>query len=248
VAQVLQASLLPPSLPVIPLLETAARYVAFGRGMEVGGDFYDLFSAGRGAWVFALGDVCGRGPEAAVVTGSIRHALRSAALDVRQPGRLLAVANEALLREHGDPQLFSTLLCGILRPQADTVRLSLANAGHPPPILVRADGAVEVPRNGDTVVGAFENVSYSSRLLTLHPGDVLVAYTDGITEARREGELFDEHRVAEVVRAARELPVEEIADRIIGAVRDFAGHEPNDDLALIALRVLGRDGRASRGP
>jgi PAS domain S-box-containing protein len=239
VARVLQASLMPPSLPVIPGLEAAARYVAFGAGAEVGGDFYDLFSVGRGAWVFALGDVCGRGPEAAVVTGSIRHALRSAALDVRHPGRLLGIANEVLLRDHSDPQLFSTLLCGILRPQSTTVRLALANAGHPPPILVRADGSVEVPHNGDTVVGVFENVEYSSRLLNLHPGDIFVAYTDGITEARRDGELFEEHRVAEVVREARDYPIEEIADRIIAAVRDFAGHEPNDDLALIALRVLG---------
>jgi PAS domain S-box-containing protein len=247
VARVLQASLMPPSLPNIPGMEAAARYVAFGSGMEVGGDFYDLFSVGRGAWVFALGDVCGRGPEAAVVTGSIRHALRSAALDVRQPGRLLGIANEVLLRDHSDPQLFSTLLCGILRPQSTTVRLALANAGHPPPILVRADGSVEVPHNGDTVVGVFENAQYSSRLLTLHPGDIFVAYTDGITEARRDGELFEEHRVAEVVREARDYPIEEIADRIIEAVRDFAGHEPNDDLALIALRVLGRGERAAPG-
>jgi PAS domain S-box-containing protein len=237
VARVLQNSLMPPSLPDIPGIELAARYVAFGSGMEVGGDFYDVFSAGRGAWVIALGDVCGRGPEAAVVTGSIRHTLRSAALEVRQPGRLLAVANEVLLTDGSDVHLFATLLCAILRPQVRGARIALANAGHPPPIVVRADGRVELPRNGDTIIGVFENAQWSSRSLVLNDGDILVAYTDGLTDARRDGEFFGEERLAEVVRDARERPVEEIADRVIEAVRAFAGQQPSDDLALIALRV-----------
>jgi serine phosphatase RsbU (regulator of sigma subunit) len=118
------------------------------------------------------------------------------------------------------------------------MRLALANAGHPPPILLRTDGTVEIPPNSDTIIGAFEDAQWSSRSLTLHPGDVLVAYTDGITEARREGELFGEERLVAVVLAARDRPTEEIADRIIAAVRAFAGHEPSDDLALIAMRVL----------
>jgi PAS domain S-box-containing protein len=237
VARALQASLMPPSLPTIPGIELAARYVAFGDGMEVGGDFYDVFSVGRSAWVFALGDVCGRGAEAAVVTGSIRHTLRSAALEVRQPGRLLSVANEVLLRDNNEVHLFATVLCGIVRPHGGGARIALANAGHPPPILVRADGAVEMPTNGDTIIGVFEDASWSTRSLALHDGDLLVAYTDGITEARRQGELFGPERLAAVVQALRDRSIEEIADRVIAGVRDFAGHEPNDDLALIALRV-----------
>jgi PAS domain S-box-containing protein len=237
VAQVLQASLMPPSLPTIPGIELAARYVAFGAGMEVGGDFYDVFNVGRGAWLFALGDVCGRGAEAAVVTGSIRHTLRSAALEIRQPGRLMAVANDVLLLDRSDSSLFATLLCGILRPQAQGARIVLANAGHPPPIVVRADGGVEMPRHGDTIIGAFENLTWASRSLILRDGDLLVAFTDGITEARRDGELFGPERLAAVIRAGRDRPIEEIADRVIEAVRAFAGHEPSDDLALIALRV-----------
>jgi PAS domain S-box-containing protein len=238
VARVLQASLMPPSLPVIPGLEVAARYVAFGSGLEVGGDFYDLFSAGRGAWVFALGDVCGRGPEAAVVTGLIRHALRSAALEVRQPGRLLGLVNEVLLSDAADSHLYSTLLCGFLRPNASSVRLALANGGHPPPIVVRAPGTVEVPHNRDTVIGAFNDLSWSSRQLTLNVGDILVAYTDGITESRRDGELFGERRIAQVVLETSAQSIEDIADAIIDAVREFAGHEPMDDLALMAMRVV----------
>jgi PAS domain S-box-containing protein len=240
VAQILQASLMPPSLPEIPGIEVAARYVAFGAGLEVGGDFYDLFSVGRGAWVFALGDVCGRGSEAAVVTGLIRHTLRSVALDVRQPGRLLAVANAVLLGEAEESLLFSSLLCGVLRPHAQSVSLTLANAGHPPPIIVRADGTLQVPPNSDTVIGVFEDQSWSTRQLTLYEGDVVCAYTDGIAEARRDGELFGEARIVEVVTAARHQPVEEIADRLIEAVREFAGHEPTDDLALIAFRIGSR--------
>jgi PAS domain S-box-containing protein len=237
VAQVLQASLMPPSLPAIPGIELAARYVAFGAGMEVGGDFYDVFSVGRRAWLFALGDVCGRGAEAAVVTGSIRHTLRSAAPEVRQPGRLMAVVNDVLLIDDNESHLFATVLCGILRPNASGVRLALANAGHPPPIVVRADGSIEMPRHGDTIVGAFADLRWATRTLVLHHGDLLVAYTDGITEARRQGELFGAERLAVVVQAARDRPIEEIADRVIEAVRAFAGHEPSDDLALIALRV-----------
>jgi PAS domain S-box-containing protein len=237
VAQVLQASLMPPSLPTIPGLEVAARYVAFGAGLEVGGDFYDLFSAGRGAWVFALGDVCGRGPEAAVVTGLIRHTLRSAVLDVRQPGRLVGVANEVLLTDAAESSLYSTLLCGMLRPRSNGVRLSLANAGHPAPMVIRADGTVEIPPNSDTVIGVFEDRSWTSRKSVLHPGDVLIAYTDGITEARRDGELFGEQRLLSVALEARGRPVEELADHIIDAVQAFAGRAPTDDLALIALRV-----------
>jgi len=239
VAKVLQASLLPSSLPEIPGIELAARYVAFGAGIDVGGDFYDVFSAGYGAYILTLGDVCGRGPEAAVVTGLIRHTLRSAALNVRKPGLLVSMANEVLLRDgSGSEGSFTTLLCGILRPRPGSARLSLANAGHPPPILLRTDGTVEIPPNSDTIIGAFEDAQWSSRSLTLHPGDVLVAYTDGITEARREDELFGEERLVAVVLAARDRPTEEIADRIIAAVRAFAGHEPSDDLALIAMRVL----------
>jgi PAS domain S-box-containing protein len=240
VAQVLQASLLPPSLPAIPGIELAARYVAFGAGMEVGGDFYDVFSVGRSAWVFALGDVCGRGAEAAVVTGSIRHTLRSAALEIRQPGRLVSVANEVLLRADTDVRLFATLLCGILRPHARGARIALANAGHPPPILVRADGTVEMPRNDDIIIGVFENMTWTTRTLALNEDDLLIAYTDGITEARRDGEFFGPERLAAVVQAARDRSIEEIADRVIDAVRDFAGQEPSDDLALIALRARPR--------
>ncbi|HEX3794682.1 MAG TPA: SpoIIE family protein phosphatase [Acidimicrobiales bacterium] len=238
IAQVLQASLMPPSLPAIPGIELAARYVAFGAGIEVGGDFYDVFSAGYGAWVFVLGDVCGRGPEAAVVTGLIRHTLRSAVHEVRQPGRLLGVVNDVLLRDADDDQLFSTLLCGVLRSHAGSMRLSLANAGHPPPIVIRADGNIETPTGDDTIVGVFENLRWRSRPLVLQEGDLLLAYTDGITEARREGEFFGEERLAAVAHAARHLPLESIADRVIDAVRQFAGNEPSDDLALVALRVV----------
>jgi PAS domain S-box-containing protein len=235
--QVLQASLMPPTLPEIPGIELAARYVAFGTGLEVGGDFYDVFSVGRSAWVFALGDVCGRGAEAAVVTGSIRHTLRSAAVEIRQPGRLLAVANEVLLHDSSDVHLYATLLCGILRPHARGARIALANAGHPPPILVRADGSVELPRHGDTIIGVFDDLQWTTRALALFDGDLLIAYTDGITEARRGKEFFGPDRLAAVVQTVRDRSIEEIADRVIEAVRSFAGPEPSDDLALIALRV-----------
>ncbi len=238
VSKVLQASLMPSSLPEIPGIELAARYVAFGAGIDVGGDFYDVFSAGYGAWVLALGDVCGRGPEAAVITGLVRHTLRSAALKVRDPSQLMAMANEVLLRDgSGSDGGFTTLLCGSLRPRIGSARLSLANAGHPPPILVRANGAVYALKEGERMIGVFDDATWTTHSVKLHGGDVLVAYTDGITEARRGGECFGEERLVSVVHEVRGEPIETIADRVIGAVRRFAGDEPADDLALIALRV-----------
>lgn len=237
VAKVLQASLLPASLPEIPGIELAARYVAFGAGIDVGGDFYDVYSASYGAYVLTLGDVCGRGPEAAVTTGLIRHTLRSAVLKVRDPGQLVAMANEVLLRDATASEGFTTLLCGILRPRPGSARLSLANAGHPPPIVVRANGTVDTPTYGDRMIGVFDDATWRARSIELAAGDVLVAYTDGITEARREGELFGEERLVAVVQAHRGASVEAIADEVIASVRTFAGEEPADDLALIALRV-----------
>jgi PAS domain S-box-containing protein len=238
VAQVLQASLMPPSLPTIPGVELAARYVAFGSGNEVGGDFYDVFSAGYGAWVLAVGDVCGRGPEAAAVTGLIRHTLRSAVLEVRQPGRLLSVANEVLRQDKADSELFSTLVCGILRARRNDVRISLANAGHPPPIVIRRDGSVEIQDHGDPIIGTFDDARWMTRALVLHVGDILVAYTDGITEARRGRDFYGEERLLSVLRESSGQPAESIADRVITSVQAFVGEELTDDVALIALRVV----------
>jgi len=148
------------------------------------------------------------------------------------------MANEVLLRDgSGSEGSFTTLLCGILRPRPGSARLSLANAGHPPPILVRANGSVDAAKYGEPMIGVFDDATWTTRSMELHAGDVLLAYTDGITEARRNGECFGEERLVSEVRAARGEPAEVIADRVIEAVRRFAGHEPADDLALIALRV-----------
>jgi sigma-B regulation protein RsbU (phosphoserine phosphatase) len=114
----------------------------------------------------------------------------------------------------------------------------LANAGHPPPIIVRTDGAVQTPKVGDTMIGIFTDAKWKAQTLDLHSGDILVAYTDGITEARCKGEFFGEERLTAVLHEARTEPTEVIADRVIDAVRQFAGNEPTDDLALIALRVV----------
>ncbi len=140
VARALQASLLPPSLPEIPGIDLAARYVAAGEGNEVGGDFYDVFQSGRNRWCFAIGDVAGKGPEAASVAGLARHTIRAAALRSRRPHQLLRTLHEALLHDEASADRFCTVCCGSLRRAEGLVEMSLSCGGHPLPIVAACVG------------------------------------------------------------------------------------------------------------
>src|SRR4029077_10540941 len=142
VARALQSSLLPPSLPVIPGVRVSARYRAAGEGNEVGGDFYHVFQVDANAWWLVIGDVSGKGPEAAAIAGLARHTLRAVAVQERSPSRLLAALHDALLRDgHGE---FCTVCCALLVPDERGVALSVACGGHPPPIVRRADDRIEI--------------------------------------------------------------------------------------------------------
>ena len=240
VARALQASLLPPELPDIPGVDLAARYVAAGEGNEVGGDFYDVFWTGYGSWAVVIGDVCGKGPEAAAITGLVRHTVRAIALHDREPRRILRGVHAVLSREERLDERFCTLACGILRPQTGRgqVRLTVACAGHPPPLILRADGRLEEADCPGTLLGLLEEVALRQDVVLLGPGDVVVLYTDGVVEARRGGDVFGEERLKALLAGIGAATASAIAARIVEAVRSFGPAEPRDDLALLVLRVL----------
>ncbi|HEX4979887.1 MAG TPA: SpoIIE family protein phosphatase, partial [Acidimicrobiales bacterium] len=215
VAVALQQSLLPPTMPSIPGVEVAAEYRP---GSElVGGDFYDVFPVGDAGWGVVIGDVRGKGPDAAAVTALVRHSTRTAALLKGRPGGVLEVVNDALL-DGSDPELFCTAAYLRLLHTGGRLSVEIASGGHPPVLLAR-QGAGTVERVGPagTLLGAFSDLSLDDAALVLGPGDLLVAYTDGITEARRESEQFGETRLCELIASRSSEPVGSIARAVVTA-------------------------------
>lgn len=236
IARTLQETLLPPSLPEIPGVEVAARYRAAGEGSEVGGDFYDVFETVEGGWALLIGDVCGKGAEAAAVTGLARHTLRATALQQRRPSKALEVLNETILREIPDGR-FCTACYALIRPGDRGVRLTACSAGHPLPMVVRADGTVESIGRSGVILGVFRDAQLSDHTIELCPGDSLVLYTDGVTERFSGGEVFGTSRLADIVTASAGHSAQAIADSIHRAVVEFGSKAPRDDLAVLVLRV-----------
>jgi serine phosphatase RsbU (regulator of sigma subunit) len=227
---VLQRSLLPPALPDIPEMEAAARFHPAGAGTEVGGDFYDLFPVGWGSWGLVVGDVCGKGAEAAAASAQVRHGLRALAAPELAPSATLARLNDVVIRSGTDR--FSTVVYARLDPSPGDTRLLLSRAGHPFPIVLRTNGTVEVVGGPGTVLGIFPGARYEDRSLALAPGDAIVVYTDGVLEhARGEAAAWLKYLVA----SCRGLDAEGIASRIEAAALDSSLRE--DDVAILVLRV-----------
>jgi PAS domain S-box-containing protein len=244
VARALQSSLLPPTLPSIPRVRLAGRYRAAGEGNEVGGDFYDVFQVGRNAWSLVLGDVSGKGPEAAAIAGLARHTLRAVAMKQRTPRRLLASLHETLVKGEGQGE-FCTVCCGLLQPNLQPehgARLTIACAGHPPPVIRRADGSVEMMTCSGPLLGVpLRNVAFHQQAVELLPGDIVVMYTDGVTEAHHRGqELFGEDRLMQLIAGTRP-DVDAVADCIVDAVIAYGPSEPRDDLAVIVVQIEGTE-------
>jgi PAS domain S-box-containing protein len=237
VARALQSSLLPPSLPDIPGAKVTARYRAAGAGNEVGGDFYHVFQVDRESFWFVIGDVSGKGPEAAAIAGLARHTLRALALHERSPRRLLTALHNTLLLGEGRDE-FVTVCCALLEERDHgQLRLSLACGGHPPPIIRRADNTVEVATCTGPLLGLPVNLAFVEQSIELAIGDTVVLYTDGVTEAHhRNQDLFGEERLMDVVSHAG-ASVDEVADAIIAAVSDYGPSTPLDDVAVLVLRI-----------
>jgi PAS domain S-box-containing protein len=235
-ARTLQASLLPQSLPRIDGLEAAARYLAGGAGTVVGGDLYDLFPV-EDEWALVMGDVCGKGAEAAALTAMVRYTVRAEAIHHASPCEVLGLLNDAVLRQ-ADEGRFCTVLYGRARVYPEAVRLVLASAGHPPPLVLRAGGTVEPVPCAGPLLGVLRAVVHPDVIVRLGPGDALVCFTDGVTEGRGpDGTMFGDHGLTEVLEACAGLDADEIAERVTQAALDFQGGRPYDDLALLVLRV-----------
>ena len=235
-AQTLQQSLLPPAPPHIPGLDVAAVYRSAGRGDEVGGDFYDVFETREGEWVVVIGDVRGKGAAAAVVTALARYTLRATAIRVPEPARVLETLNDVLLREEGDyycTVAYATVRCDPGRG----CRVTVACAGHPLPLHARPSSPpVPVGRPG-TLLGLFDSIDVADVTVALQPGEAVVFFTDGVTEARCGREFFEDDRVVQVVESLGHEDARTMAEGLLGVVVDFQRGEPRDDIAVLVAKV-----------
>jgi serine phosphatase RsbU (regulator of sigma subunit) len=237
IAQTLQASLLPAELPAIEGLEAAARYLPGGEGTVVGGDLYDLFEVDDG-WAFVLGDVCGKGAEAAALTSMVRFTIRAEAAHHAGPDEVLALVNEAILRQFSDGR-FCTALHGRIRVGSDGAHLSIACAGHPPPLVLGPEGTVATVPCSGRLLGVVPGIELETVETDLGPGDALICFTDGVTEGRGASGMFGDGPLAEVLAASAGRDADGIAAAVTGAALDFQGGRTQDDLALLVLRVPG---------
>jgi hypothetical protein len=236
IARTLQASLLPPALPQAPALELAARYRPARGGADVGGDFYDCFPLGDGEWVALVGDVQGKGVEAATVASLIHHSLRTIAMQEHSPAGILARLNDVLLRRRdGCRDRFCTLALVKLRERPDgSLDASVALGGHAQPLVRRAGGSVDPVGVTGTLIGAVPDVALHDATFTLAPGDLLLLFSDGVTEARGDGGMLGEHGLAALLAGAGGGGAEETCEYVDLAVRAYP---PGDDVALLAVRA-----------
>ncbi|MBC9716230.1 SpoIIE family protein phosphatase [Streptomyces sp. TRM66268-LWL] len=259
ISRVLQRGLLPSSMAEVPGVESALVYEPRDNGLA-GGDFYDIFPAGDGRWCFALGDVCGNGPEAAVVTGLARPWLRLLAREGYQvsdvldrlnrlllddateaadsAARALAEAGRRDLAPDGSPARFLSLLYGELEPSPEGVRCTLACAGHPLPLLLGPDGAVRAAAGPQVLLGVLDEPEYESESFVLGSGETLVCVTDGVTERRSGLRMLDDgDGLARALAGSGGLSATVVAERIRRLVHDFAQTPVDDDLAVLVLQA-----------
>jgi serine phosphatase RsbU (regulator of sigma subunit)/anti-sigma regulatory factor (Ser/Thr protein kinase) len=234
-AQTLQRALLPPHLPDVDGLELAAIYRAAGEGNEVGGDFYDVFPQADGSWALVVGDVCGKGPEAAAVTALARYTLRAHAVAGLRPSYQLARLNDALLRQRAPG--FVTVALARLERTATGTRVEVAIAGHPQPILARAGGGAAPLGEIGTPLGIIERPELPEVSAELGPGDLLAFYTDGVSEAAAPRRLLTEPELAALVaERAADGPLA-VVEHLEGTAVEIAAGQPRDDIACLALQV-----------
>jgi PAS domain S-box-containing protein len=236
IARTLQRSLLP-SLPEMPGIEVGVEYLPIGEENEAGGDFYDLFRTSEDAWLAVIGDVCGKGAAAAAVTALTRYTIRAVAMREDEPSAVLVALNEAMLWQVDDGQ-FCTVACARLEPVDGGCELGVARGGHPAPLVVRADGSVEVLAPPGRALGIFPDPGLEVQKVGLRPGDAVVFYTDGIVEARGpDGSFFGEERLRALLRSCAGLSAPAIAQRLRDVTLEYGEGNARDDLAVLVLRV-----------
>jgi len=236
IARTLQRSLLP-SLPEMPGIEVGVEYLPVGEENEAGGDFYDLIRTSENGWLAVIGDVCGKGAAAAAVTALTRYTIRAVAMREDEPSAVLAALNEAMLWQVDDGQ-FCTVACARLEPVDGGCELGVARGGHPAPLVVRADGSVEVLAPPGRALGIFSDPGLEVQKVSLRPGDAVVFYTDGIVEARGpDGSFFGEERLRALLRSCAGLSAPTIAQRLRDVTLEYGEGNARDDLAVLVLRI-----------
>ncbi|GIF22430.1 serine phosphatase RsbU (regulator of sigma subunit) [Actinoplanes tereljensis] len=242
-ADTLQESLLPPHLPAVPGVDIAVRYRrAAGGKADVYGDFYDVFPSVRDAWAVVVGDVAGKGPQAAKVTALARYTLRAAAARGANPSANLATLNDALLGWYTDDRRFLTAVYATLRPHRDGISVRVSCGGHDPAIIRRADGRIQMLGRHGLILGWRPAPHLSNQRTILHPGDSMVLFTDGVTEGHPIGhrELFGPERLQKVVADAPAHSADQLAAAVDDALVAYTGGHAADDTAILTLHVPAR--------
>jgi PAS domain S-box-containing protein len=235
ISRTLQRSLLPPRLPDVPGVEMAARYRPAGDAGDVGGDFYDVFPTSDGQWGLAIGDVVGKGPDAAAVTALARHTLHVAAAYEERPSHVLRALNDALLEDNPRTLLTAAYARLTVAPQP---RIELACGGHPLPLIIRTDGRVEQAGEPGTLLGFDPTPDLVDSESPLAPGDSVVMYTDGVIESRPIADALGPRGLAELLSQCGGWSAEAIAELIDLAVQERSEGRQNDDMAVLVLHVL----------
>jgi phosphoserine phosphatase RsbU/P len=236
-ARQIQRTSLLSEFPTIPRCDVHALYIP---SRQVGGDFYDVVPAGDGSFLIAIADVSGKGMPAALLSSMLQASLRTQSGDARSLATILKNINSLLYRSTAIHQ-FATFF--LARVDGESLRLTFSNAGHNWPVVMRPDGNRTFLERGGTVLGILEDVEFEEAQVALGTGDLVVLYTDGVTEAMNaRAEQFGEERLCEVVEAMpRGLSAREVAERLHRALGEFLdGREPQDDLTLLVLRVTER--------
>jgi sigma-B regulation protein RsbU (phosphoserine phosphatase) len=236
-SQTLQRTLLPPVLPTVPGLQVAAHYQTASPEL-LGGDFYDLFPLAGDRWGFFLGDVCGKGPDAAVLTSLTRYTLRAAAVYDPDPVAVLSNLNSVLLQQGQTDGRYCTVVFGLLVPDGDGFTLTVASGGHPPALVTRADGRVEplhTPRG--QLIGILPDAHIAVTTTRVTAGDAVLLYTDGIIEARdADGEQVGEEHLAGLAAGFAGRSADAIVSTIAAELAGL-GDRLTDDTALLVLTV-----------
>ena len=239
VASILQQSILPEALPDFEEIEAASAYVPAGEESDIGGDYYDLLRAPDGTVWLAIADVCGKGVVAATKTSMIKYTVRALVGAGYCPRDVLAEVNRIVL-ETGESSDIVTLWVG--RLDLEAMELSWSNGGHPPGIVRDIAGSIRTLPTTGPLLGAVRDVAYGEETVALSIGDVIVLYTDGVTEARAGSEFFGEERVSGVVALGG--TAEEVVQRLLTQVRRWVHGELRDDIAILAVTVRGSEGLA----
>ncbi|MFG1921325.1 PP2C family protein-serine/threonine phosphatase [Cryptosporangium sp. NPDC048952] len=238
VARTLQQTLLPPRMPQVPGMELSAFYHAAPL-QEVGGDFYDVFPLGGRRWAISIGDVSGKGVQAAALTSLARYALRGAAIQTSEPSLVMAALNETIVADQAAqdvPRYCTAVFCVIEYTESGSAQVRLANGGHPPAVVCRADGSIERLTDSGPMLGWLPDSRYPTLETLLGPGDGLLFYTDGITDARRYGQRFGEGRLAAALADRPHNNAKSLVRWVRNLMNEFdpPGY---DDVAVISISV-----------